>query len=91
MSEYTKEQVASAEAAYSKAAYALLAMGHNNFDLIKLMRVESNKVRVARRQALEAQRKERAAARAAKPEKKAASPKKASAKSETTPSAAAQA
>lgn len=76
MSSYTKEQVTAAEAAYSKAAYALLAMGHNNFDLIKLMRVESNKVRAARKDALAAERKAKADARASK---KASSPNKANA------------
>lgn len=74
MAEYTKEQVNAAEAAFSKAAYALLAVGNNNADLITLMRVEANKVRVARR----------AVAKASVPAKKATSSKKPSAKQATT-------
>lgn len=40
-----------AEAAFAKACTDLLSQGYNNFDLIKIMRIEANKVREARRAA----------------------------------------
>ena len=43
------EKIAQAETSFSKAAYALLAFGKNNFDLIKLVRIEAEKVRWIRR------------------------------------------
>lgn len=52
-----------AEAAFAKAAADLLGQGYNNFDLIKIMRIEANKVRDTRR-----------AARTAKPAPKPATP-----------------
>ena len=51
------------EAAFAASAAKLLGQGYNNFDLIKIMRIEANKVRDTRR-----------AARTAKPAPKPAAP-----------------
>lgn len=66
----------SAEAAFAKASADLLGSGYNNFDLIKIMRIEANKVREARRAARKAP-KPAAPAKAAAPAKPAAAPAKA--------------